>query len=625
MGVVYLAEHLLLGGHGALKFLAPELSRDPQFVKRFRNEARAAYQLRHPNIVEVTDLDQDEDGSLFIAMEYVSGPSLRSVLHDSKELLPVPRVLAIASGVAAGLGAAHARGAVHRDIKPDNILLAAAPDGSEIAKVLDFGIAVMTDGVTHLSRTHGVLLTPQYAAPEQWRGLPAAELDGRTDLYALGGVLYEMLAGRTPFQAANMEGWMYEHLQGVPEPLEKLRPDLATNYPGLAAITMQLLAREREQRFPSAATLVEALALKSSAPSSPAFVEPAPARVTAKVSAQPRLRIAKWAVPAALLVACLGIWFGRQFIPPRTATAVPVLIPIGGTYPATQSVAISDPTPNATIHFTVDGSAPTPASPVYAQPLTSLPSGSIVRAMAIASGHKPSSDATGVYIWSGAARSPESTSPYATTKDGADLARKLTDVKAAGQKAPSIELNAAREARLKVEQGGESQPDSPPQTEPEGVTWTDPSTGLMWTRMDNGKDLTWQEAMQFCQNLPFVGHTDWRLPTIGELQGIYESRVKIPGQCCNGLKVTWHVKGNLQLSGYHWSSSKGNGSGQALSFNFYGGVGYASPVTQLGGERALCVRRAGACLFVRCAQGRRRPHLPVCPPSAATAALCSSR
>jgi eukaryotic-like serine/threonine-protein kinase len=266
MGVVYLAQHLLLGGDVALKFLAVELSRSPQFVKRFRNEARAAYQLRHPNIVEVTDLDQDGDAGLFIAMEYVAGPNLRSVLREAKGPLPVVRALHIARGVAAGLAAAHARGAVHRDIKPENILLTVEPDGGEHAKVLDFGIAVMTENVTSLSRTHGLLLTPEYAAPEQWRGTPAAELDGRTDLYALGGLLYEMLAGRTPFRAVNPEGWMFQHIQGVPEPLGLLRPDLASDHPGLEALVMRLLARERELRFPSAAALLEALGAKPPAP-----------------------------------------------------------------------------------------------------------------------------------------------------------------------------------------------------------------------------------------------------------------------------------------------------------------------------------------------------------------------
>src|SRR5215472_11660314 len=170
MGVVYEAEHQMLGGHVALKFLAPELSRNPQFVKRFRNEARAAYQLRHPNIVEVTDLDQDEDGSLFIAMEYVNGPSLRMLLREAKVPLPVDRALGIARGIASGLVAAHERGAVHRDIKPENILLSVDAKRRVEAKVLDFGIAAMTENITDLSRTRGLLLTPEYASPEQWRG-----------------------------------------------------------------------------------------------------------------------------------------------------------------------------------------------------------------------------------------------------------------------------------------------------------------------------------------------------------------------------------------------------------------------------------------------------------------------
>ena len=260
MGIVYLAEHSLLGGQVALKFLAAELSRNPQFVKRFRNEARAAYQLRHPNIVEVTDLDQDDDGTLFIALEYIAGPSLRTVLREAKGPLPVARALQITRDIAAGLAAAHARGAIHRDIKPENILLKVELDGRLQAKVLDFGISVMTDNITNLSRTHGLLLTPEYAAPEQWRGTPGNELDGRTDLYALGGILYEMLAGRTPFSAVNPEGWMFQHLQGVPAPLSSLRPDLARDYPELEALVMRLLGREREQRFPSAVALVDALA-----------------------------------------------------------------------------------------------------------------------------------------------------------------------------------------------------------------------------------------------------------------------------------------------------------------------------------------------------------------------------
>jgi len=406
MGIVYLGEHLMLGGQVALKFLAAELSRNPKFIKRFRREARASYQLRDPNIVEVIDLDQNEDGSLFIAMEYVNGPSLRSVLDEARHGLPIKRALHIARGIAAGLSAAHARGAIHRDIKPENILLGSRPDGSEQPKVLDFGIAAMTEGITNKSHTGGLLLTPEYAAPEQWRGTPAEELDGRTDLYALGGVLYEMLAGRTPYHAENMEGWLYQHLQGVPPPLELLRPELVWEHPGLDAIVMRLLAREREQRYPSAAAVVEALSMPPPPPRPKTLVEaPVPPRVPAPVPVaeaepKPQRRGGRvWVIAAILMGICLGVWAGLRYLP---ATAAPVLRPEGGAYAEAQPVDLFDTTPFSTIHYTLDGSPPTEASPVYTQPISGLPSGGMIRAMATALGRPPSVEVRGVYTWTGA-------------------------------------------------------------------------------------------------------------------------------------------------------------------------------------------------------------------------------
>jgi serine/threonine protein kinase len=451
MGIVYLAEHLMLGGRVALKFLAIELSKNPQFIKRFRQEARAAYQLRHPSIVEVADLDQDENGSLFIAMEYVAGPSLRTVLNRVRQGLPAERAVHIACGIAGGLAAAHGRGAIHRDIKPENILLATDPDGDEYPKILDFGIAAMTEGITNLSNTRGLLLTPQYAAPEQWRGTPAAELDGRTDLYALGGVLYEMLSGRTPFSSSNMEGWMYQHLQGTPEPLGRLCPDIERKHPGLEAIVMRLMAREREQRFPSAKAAVEVLAraldmpaqvpeVRTQIPDVRVQIPDVPAQIP-EVSTQvaeveepvhiaryrtavevkpsalsaademeeeeaPRGTLPKWKIWAAagslatLAAIVLTVWVLR----PSPATALPVLQLRPGTYTHPQPIVITDATPNAVIHYTLDGSPPTAESQVYSQPIASLPSGAIVRAMAVAKGHKPSTDVAGTFVWQESAR-----------------------------------------------------------------------------------------------------------------------------------------------------------------------------------------------------------------------------
>jgi serine/threonine-protein kinase len=253
MGTVYLAEHIMLGRLRALKFISSELSRDATFLRRFRREAQAAVELQHPNIVQVMDLDQAEDGSPYIAMEYVDGPDLRHALTG--EAFPVERALAIARGVALGLGAAHAKGIVHRDVKPENILLAGGNGAPEVPKLLDFGIAAMKESATLVSRTRGLMLTPEYAAPEQWKGMASEEMDGRVDLYALGGVLHEMLTGQTGFHSHNTEGWMYQHLQAEPQAPSRTRPELA-NWVGLDALVLRLLAKDRELRPRDAAEVV---------------------------------------------------------------------------------------------------------------------------------------------------------------------------------------------------------------------------------------------------------------------------------------------------------------------------------------------------------------------------------
>jgi WD40 repeat protein len=256
MGAVYLAEHLLLGRMRALKFISSELSQDPALLKRFRREALAASELHHPNVVQVLDLDQAEDGAPFIAMEYIEGEDLGCLLAHGP--LPVERALALARGIALGLGAAHAKHILHRDVKPANILLSREPDQPETAKLLDFGIAAVKETATAISHTRGLLLTPEYAAPEQWRGLPAEQQDGRVDLYALGGVLYQILTGRTCFRAQNLEGWMYNHLNTEPQPPSSLRPEL-NSWPGLDALVLRLLAKDRDQRPGSAAEVIASL------------------------------------------------------------------------------------------------------------------------------------------------------------------------------------------------------------------------------------------------------------------------------------------------------------------------------------------------------------------------------
>ncbi len=256
MGKVYLAQHVLLGQPRALKFMARRLGKDVKSIKRFRLEAMAAIKLRHPNIVEVGDLDQAEDGSPFIAMEYVEGCDLQQALVEAP--FPVERALSIARGVGLGLIAAHSKGILHRDIKPLNVRLAQEPGIPETPKILDFGIAAMKESSAGVSRTRGIMLTPEYAAPEQWSLMAAEQLDGRVDLYALGGVLYEMLTGQTCLYAQDEEGWMDQHLHVAPKPPSKVRPELA-RWKGLDQLVLRLLEKDRERRTSSAEEFVREL------------------------------------------------------------------------------------------------------------------------------------------------------------------------------------------------------------------------------------------------------------------------------------------------------------------------------------------------------------------------------
>jgi hypothetical protein len=200
----------------------------------------------------------------------------------------------------------------------------------------------------------------------------------------------------------------------------------------------------------------------------------------------------------------------------------------------------------------------------------------------------------------------------ATTEDGLDKAQQLVEVKAAGQKVVNLELQPVRGARVKAEEearekaeqearekAAQEARDKAVQQAREkaaladaGKIWTDPETRLMWTKKDNGNDVNWQKARNYCRNLRLAGFTDWRLPAIDELSNIYDRKVNIAGQLGNGGQATWHVKGNLQLSGWQWSDTQGNASWEAWLFLFSNGERYSSPLVGSGLDRALCVRRS---------------------------------
>ena len=253
MGSVYLAQQTLMDEPRALKFLSQELSEDEAFTSRFLREVRTLRQVRNKNVVDCGDPERAEDGSLFFSMEFVDGPNLRDFLKTAPRPFDVRLALDITRGIAEGLGAAHAKGMVHRDIKPENILLA-KEDERWVPKIADFGI-VATKESSQQTRTGSTLLTMAYAAPEQWTGTRAAELDGRTDLYALGGVLFEMLTGQCLFDAENYHGWAQMHLNSAPAAPSSLRPELK-QWRGLDALVLRLLAKDRKDRPKDVAELL---------------------------------------------------------------------------------------------------------------------------------------------------------------------------------------------------------------------------------------------------------------------------------------------------------------------------------------------------------------------------------
>jgi serine/threonine protein kinase len=259
MGAVYRGEQMSLKRAVAVKVLRPELSTNQNILKRFNAEAEVVAKLGHPNTVNIYDFGQDSDGSLFIAMEFIEGESLRKVLHEQGPLAPA-RALAIATQIAASLADAHAHGIIHRDLKPDNVMLQARGRQRDVVRVLDFGIAKLRDDsrATQQAMTQAgdMLGTPQYMAPEQIRG---EAIDGRVDVYALGCMLYEMVTARMPFEAPSIMAMLSKHLLENPVPPSVRRPDLAIP-PAIDQLVMAAMSKDPNGRPPSMEQLGEHLA-----------------------------------------------------------------------------------------------------------------------------------------------------------------------------------------------------------------------------------------------------------------------------------------------------------------------------------------------------------------------------
>ena len=243
MGSVYLAEQVSIGRKVALKVLNGSYASDDEFISRFRREARLAASLNHRNIVTIYDFDQGNDGSLFIAMEYLEGTKLSDVIRRDGSL-EINRAVRLAAQIAEGLNVAHVNGVIHRDIKPDNVMVVGKRSAEEI-KLMDFGIARMMDtGTTtpNLTRAGMIMGTPAYMAPEQAEGATVSE---KTDIYALGIVLYEMLSGSVPFKASTPSAVLIKQLQEIPMPLRKLRREVPS---GLESLVMRALEKKPQKR-----------------------------------------------------------------------------------------------------------------------------------------------------------------------------------------------------------------------------------------------------------------------------------------------------------------------------------------------------------------------------------------
>jgi serine/threonine-protein kinase len=261
MGTVYRGTHVLMDKTVAIKVLRPSLAADEKIVARFSREARAASRISHPNALSVTDFGEDENGTVFLVMEYLSGRTLKKVIQEEGPL-PLPRVVDITRQIADALNAAHQQGIIHRDLKSDNIMLLDTMTGDH-AKVLDFGIAKINepDGNRDsgsLTAPNLVIGTPQYMSPEQCS--QDSEIDSRSDIYSLGVILYEMLVGHVPFSAESPTMVMLKHLQEpVPSVLDE-RNDLPAS---IDRVIARAMAKVPANRYQNVAELIEDLTIAS--------------------------------------------------------------------------------------------------------------------------------------------------------------------------------------------------------------------------------------------------------------------------------------------------------------------------------------------------------------------------
>jgi serine/threonine protein kinase len=368
MGLVYEARHEQLGRKFALKFLNPKLDADPKMRARFLREARAAGAVDNEHVCAIVDVGLGPEDAPCIVMEYLEGENLAALLERDGPLL-VPRAVDIVRQVCRGLASAHARGVIHRDLKPKNLIVCRRSDGRELVKIVDFGIAKLSErDVTEsaVTTTGATMGTPHYMSPEQARG--EKELDQRADIYSLGVILYELLSGQKPHPGDSYNAIIYHILSRTPVPLREHRADVPE---ALARIVHRSLESDPKDRFASAGELEKALAAHASTFSVPLSSGESTVASAAAPALAPRRsgnRRLVMGVGAAAVVAIVLAWRWNAG-PEASPAAMPE--PIASSAPAPEpSPASSEPTamtneapPVAASPSSVEPPAPPPPKP----------------------------------------------------------------------------------------------------------------------------------------------------------------------------------------------------------------------------------------------------------------------
>jgi serine/threonine-protein kinase len=368
MGAVYEAKHTVIGKRVAVKVLLEKFHTKTDFVARLLQEARLASSIGHQNIVDVTDFGMTDDGRSFVVMEFLDGESLAQLVMREAPL-PIERCLRIARQVASALGAAHAKGIYHRDVKPENVYLVRRGD-ADFVKVVDFGISKAVkqggeDAAEQYRLTHtGLLLgTPLYMSPEQARG--EEDLDHRVDIWALGVMLYECLTGEVPFRANNYLGIISQVLTHEAPPPSRLRPELGIP-DAVEAVVMRAMDKDRNHRYQLMSDLehdLERLLAGDHNVGLPPYFDTA----TASPAAQPR----RWPLGLAAVAALAGGVVLALVHPPARLTAPPPAPP---------------PTPALEVRAAIE--TPRPPAPPPAPPAPTV-APTRVRAVAAASAERP--------------------------------------------------------------------------------------------------------------------------------------------------------------------------------------------------------------------------------------------